>query len=163
MRWRSARTAQARAAKRRARQRWQRSVRFHQARYEAATTAEDRMATAFDWFRANAGSGMEAGEVARSLASSAVELWKHGGAWDEASGERLERHQARYAGARGNDEKLRVAWQWYRAEVRALRRMFDQDSPDFRRICDAEMSSTADYLAGQAAQLARMSAPARVA
>lgn len=121
------------------------------------------MAAAFDWFRANAGSGMEAGEVARSLASSALALWEHGGAWDETSGERLERHRDRYTGARGNAEKLTVAWGWYRAEVRALRRLYDQDAPDFQRMCDAEMNGTADYLAGHAGQLARSAAPSRAA
>ncbi len=163
MRWRSAKAAQARAAKRRARQRWQRSVRFHQARYEAATSAEDRMAAAFDWFRANAGSGMEAGEVAKALASSALALWDVGGAFDDVSADRLMRHRERYDGARGNAERLTVAWSWYRAEVRALRRLYDQDSPDFRRICDAEMNGTAGFLAGKAGHLARAATPGRPA
>jgi hypothetical protein len=121
------------------------------------------VAAAFDWFRSFAGSGQAAGEAAQSLAATALALWDVGGPWSETAEARLERHQARYQGATGNAERLRVAFSWYRAEVCALRHMFDEYGPDFQRTLASEWNATADYLAGQASQLARSAAPSRAA
>ena len=152
MRWRKRERIRGRS---RSYESWARRVDHHQATVSAARTPDRQLAAAFDRFRASASKGRSDAcpAMARMLVDQAAE-WHH-----YMMGNLAERFTDELKHQRAPAGKLRVAFDWYRAEIAAARRDYGDDE-EFRALAAGNMHDVATALNSAAVALEQASQPA---